>query len=271
MIEARVNHFNASGSSVYTGEGWTAKNPTIGVVSLVDPSDNPVDFSLEVIANSFGNGHNGDSESIGSGDAAWVNVAGVFGIGWGLDVADGWQTFKFIGCDPAKTYSYEATAQYSISDRILGVRVDGVEQTLLLSDDGVLNTTETLRFDNLSPDGSGEIVIEVRADPASSGRAALQASRLIEYDSTDPQITLDSAPTYGATISGSYANFAGTPTGPLTASDGTRAPTVAVTVDTGASTFTGTFPGLPPAGESLPEGSLPYPGNLSVTLPDPGA
>ena len=134
--------------------------------------------------------------------------------------------------------------------------------------DGLL--TPVYRYENLTGTGDTWTEVNETRDPATLNNFPVDDSQWVS-SAPVPSITLSAAPTYGATISGTYANFAGTPTGPLTASDGTREPTISVTVDAGASSFTGTFPALPAAGASLPAGSLPYPGNLSVTLPDPGA
>jgi len=76
----------------------------------------------------------------------------------------------------------------------------------------------------------------------------------------------------GAAFSGTYSNFAGTPTSPIGATDGTRTRDQAVTVNSGTEAFDGTWPSLPASGESQPAGTHLFPGSeITLTITDPGA
>ena len=95
---------------------------------------------------------------------------------------------------------------------------------------------------------------------------------------SDPEATLDAPLQVGESFSGTYNNFTGVPTGPVTISDGTRSITAPVTIAddaSGGGTFSGTMPSFPAAGASDSAGSHIYPNltadSISITLTDPGA
>ena len=217
-------------------------------------------------------------DAVGVGDAVWADDSEAVRVGVYHNTFAGSASASVIISGPASLSAIKMIGSYDNNDHVdvsVGVNSE-TPQVISTYDVGNSrgNNSEIASFPTVSSDAQNEYVITWAA--SGSSRGYLNAIYLEGL----PQAAaaLDAPLQMGAAFSGTYSNFAGIPTGPVTISDGTRSVDVSVTISDngdGDGTFSGTMPGLPASGASSAASSLIYPnitaGSISVTLTDPGA
>lgn len=250
------------------------------VLKMADTSPQPIldingvdtGWTMRYDSNFLPGGAGAGYDGIGVGDAAWVDdseasrVAVYVSSSTGKVIVSGPESFNLIRAFG----SHDSTNNTDVSVSVNSGAVQVIPT--YDSENNRSNNSEIAEFTAISADGNGDYIIEW--SNATTTRGYLNALYL-EGDS-QAAVFLDAALEYGGVISGTYANFAGVPASStsVTITDSNRTITVPVTVtDNGAGggSFTGTMPSLPSSGQSLPAGSLVFPGNVNITLTDPGA
>lgn len=142
------------------------------------------------------------------------------------------------------TYVYDSNGTNTPEPALVFTEAADVNGTLSLSFSSVLNPVENYYM--------SAIQLETGATPTAVA-------------------TLDAPLVYGSAFSGTYSNYTGVPTGPVTVTDSqSNELSIAVTINDngdGTGTFSGTFPSLPAAGNDAP---ALLTGDITLNLPDPG-
>lgn len=229
-----------------TNKTWNDIQTTASGLSLLGEAGGATGWSLTAALVS-GAIETGGSITTGTGDAAWVDEEDILQWGHYKNSTTEWASYTISGLSGADLYDFECICSAGFN-RFTDVRVNG---GTIQTQDSNVNDSQTLLFSDIAP-ASGVITVEFRQAAESSGSAYINAARLISK-SPVPTLTLDQTElTPGGTISGSYSNFTGVPTSPLTLTDSNaNSITVAVTVTdggAGSGTFTGTLPTLPASG-----------------------
>jgi len=145
-------------------DGWNRLTVDDAVLALVDPEGAATGITLNQVDSFSSFNGNGTGVVIGNfpaevtGDSLYGNAVTFSGLN------SPFATLSFTGLDPDLEYSFEFVGtRSSVSD----VRTTAFKLTGLNSDSGVLdaanNTTETILLSGIIPDGSGQIVLDVRA------------------------------------------------------------------------------------------------------------
>lgn len=253
----RIALLNVSSSGADAGSPWTTCHTSLAAVNMVDSSAVATIWDFSFTAGNPGyNGFSGGTGYlggvVGSGSAAWVNRQTALSTGVGVNKSVGWYSTKFQQLDTAKQYKIDLFGSIDASGRILEARVNGgTSQTLTCTN----NVSSTLVFDNISPSGSGEILLELKAADASAGFAYINAIRITELDSVTQDFTVNETTIRpGGTISGVYAGWPSAPTGSVKITDAAGnfiTLTATVIGGAGSGTWSATLPSLPAAGNDI--------------------
>lgn len=253
----RIALINLTSSGANAGAPWATCNSTLPVVNMADTTGAATtwDFSFTAGNPSY-NGFSGGSGYlggiVGSGSASWVNNQTVISTGVGVNKSVGWYSTKFAGLDPAKQYKLDIFGSINATSRNLEARVNGgTSQNIACYN----NSTITMTFDNLQPNGSGELLLELRATDASTGYAYISAMRITELDSIVQDFSINQSTVKpGESISGTYAGWPSAPTAVVALTDSASnqvALTASVTGGAGSGVWSATVPALPSAGADV--------------------
>lgn len=187
------------------------------------------------------------ANSVGSGDASWVDEAIVTYSGHYVGTA--WANLRInVGAGEAGNDFLVVLFPSHPAARGIDMRVNA---GTIQSHSGVESNLTTVYMFSVQPDGSGNIDIEFRSFP--SGGSAYMRAAYVQKVIQSPTVVLDSDLSPGAAMSGSYSNFTGDPTTlTITDSNGNSVSSSSeitdLAIDTGAQTFTFTMPALPSSG-----------------------
>ena len=260
-----------------TADGWVSVFPTADTaIALNDISDDsPNGISVTFVANTGTDPGSNGSEMSGQGVASWAPAPALRGT-IGTYSSSQYSIIRFSGLDDEKLYDLRFAASIAIAGRGISFQLDGANEKIIECYDDDLSAASrvgAIEYLSVSP-ASGVIDVEWEGINNSTG----YLSALGISDEQPPTATLDNPLQVGESFSGTYNNFTGVPTGPVTISDGTRSITAPVTIAddaSGGGTFSGTMPSFPAAGASDSAGSHIYPNltadSISITLTDPGA
>jgi hypothetical protein len=189
---------------------------------------------------------------VGSGSAAWVNNQVVLSTGVGVNKGVGWYSTKLVQLNTTKQYRLDIFGSINATGRNLEARVNGgASQNISCGN----NSTITMTFDNLQPNGSGELLLEIRATDSSNGFAYINAMRITELDTIVQDFSIDQSTVQtGSTISGTYAGWPTIPTASVVLADAegnTLILTPTVTGGAGSGTWSATIPALPSVGGNV--------------------
>lgn len=253
----RIALINFTSSGANAGAPWSTCNSTLAVNNMLDTTGAATTWDYSFTAGNLGyNGFSGGTSYlggiVGSGSAAWVNNQVVLSTGVGVNKGVGWYSTKLAQLNTAKQYRLEIFGSINATGRNIEARVNGgTPQNIACNN----NSTITMTFDNLQPNGSGELLLELRATDASTGYAYINAMRITELDTIVQDFSIDQSTVQpGSTISGTYAGWPAAPTASVVLADAegnTLTLTPSVTGGAGSGTWSATIQALPSVGGNV--------------------
>lgn len=226
-------------------------------VSLTDENGDPTGWTIYwnpgfEPGDIGGDGYNG----VGTGDAAWCDESNVlrYSVFYNSFSTEDYCELILEGPD---TVTIDVVASYGVNSTTgpdTSVSVNDGTPVVITSYDFTnsrANNSETGTFADVTKNGSNQFSIKFSEN--TGARGYLAALRLTAPAGPAVDVTQTTL-TPGGTVSGSYSNFSGVPTSPLTLTDTDgNSITVAVTISDngdGTGTFTGTLPSLPTSGSA---------------------
>ena len=174
---------------------WNSFSASAVAAELVDSAGAPTSVLFDAVMGD--NAALGIASNAGSGDAAWVNQAGIVDTNWNTGVSDfAYDSVKFSGLTPnsaitsIKTFSYRG-----LSGRNTDIRVNGGTAQSVTAN----SLTQSPTFTGVTADANGEVLIEYKG--TSNGYGYINAIELVaDFASTDYTVRKGSTATVTHTL-----------------------------------------------------------------------
>ena len=237
-------------------------NSQTSPLGLVDDAEGASALTIEYTATPSGEASGASSLTAGSGDASWVIAAAVEGGHTNTSNA-AWVSLLLSGAAEGDIFDVRCFGSSSTGGRITEFEVNGDSQDLAI---GGSQTTNDVRFANVTANASGEVVIQYREASGSTGTAYANALYIADAAAPDPSVTLDNGTLEpGTEFTLTATNYASAPVSPATLTDSAGSTiTVAVTISgSGPYTAVGTMPTL---AEAVTAGTSLLFGDVTIEL-----
>ena len=237
-------------------------NSQTSPLGLVDDAEGASALTIEYTATPSGEVSSASSLTAGSGDASWVIAAAVEGGHTNTSNAT-WVSLLLSGAAEGDIFDVRCFGSSSTGGRITEFEVNGDSQDLAI---GGSQTTNDVRFANVTANASGEVVIQYREASGSTGTAYANALYIADAAAPDPSVTLDNGTLEpGTEFTLTATNYASAPVSPATITDSAGSTiTVAVTISgSGPYTAVGTMPTL---AEAVTAGTSLLFGDVTIEL-----